>query len=466
MQSTKIYASPEEAWSQKIAALCGDVTIGCSEVNAIIGHVIRVSDEVVERQEVLKTSIDALGQNQSSVITACEAAHRMSEDARHKISGGGVEIRNASADALYLVGLFNELEEFLNGFAESIDEINTVTSNIDSLARTTNMLALNATIEAAKAGEAGETFAVVASEVKALASDTKAANANVTQAINNISGNANQIVEKLQSGLARSRGMDKKFGKVDELLLDIDGIVAGVSSENAQAAKISGDLKHFMQASHSAAEHLSQGIVNNNKSLKKAQSRADAVEMLCNDMFDIVVKNGLSPQDDYFVEQAMSFANQFTKLTQKAMDAGALTMDDLFDTQYVEVKGSNPVQYRNRLTAWADANWRPMLDKITDSDRRYEAAVCTDVNGFLPTHLTRFSKPLTGDPLYNAVHCRNGRIILTGCDIPAKQSTDAFKMAVYCVEDDQEENRLVRNIYVPLYWNNRRWGDFELAYYL
>jgi methyl-accepting chemotaxis protein len=464
MLHEKIPRNGQDGWSEKIATLCGDVAIGCSDVNAIVGYVINSSDEVVARQESLSTSITALGENQKSVLAVCETAHKMTEVARQRVSSGSIEIRNASTDAMYLVGLFNELEQSLTGFAKAIAAIDKVTSNIDTLARTTNMLALNATIEAAKAGKAGDTFAVVANEVKALAADTKTANASVAAAINNISDSAQHIVEKLQAGLDKSKGMDTKFGKVELLLQSIDNIVSEVSLESEQAAKMSGDLKRLVDSSNSAAAHLSQGIIDNNIALKKAQTRTDAVETMCNEMFDIVVKNDFSSVDSFFVEKALEYRDHFTNLTQTAIDKGHLTLDALFDTDYIETPGSNPKLYRTRLSDWADQNWRPEMDRITASDKRFNAAVCTDKNGFLPTHLSRVSKPLTDDAQYNAVNCRNGRILLNGCDFAAKASTESFKMAVYALEDDQAENVLVRNIYVPLYWNNRRWGDFELAY--
>ena len=92
------------------------------------------------------------------------------------------------------------------------------------------------------------------------------------------------------------------------------------------------------------------------------------------------------------------------------------------------------------------------------------AAACTDMNGFLPTHLTRFSQPPTRDLAHDTRFCRNGRLILDAIDRKAKESTAPYMMAVYRQEGDGRAYKVVRNVYLPLVFEGRRWGDLELAY--
>ena len=92
------------------------------------------------------------------------------------------------------------------------------------------------------------------------------------------------------------------------------------------------------------------------------------------------------------------------------------------------------------------------------------AAACTDNGGHLPTHLTRHSQAPTGDLAHDTQFCRNGRIILDPIDQRAKRSQAPYMMAVYRQEGDGTTWRVVRNVYVPMFLNGRRWGDFEVAY--
>lgn len=113
---------------------------------------------------------------------------------------------------------------------------------------------------------------------------------------------------------------------------------------------------------------------------------------------------------------------------------------------------------------WADRNWRPLLDRAGDLNDHVIAAACTDMNGYLPTHLTKFSLTPTGDVQHDTKHCRNGRILLDETDLKAKTSGAPFMMSVYRQEGDGTSYRVLRNVYVPIFIGGRRWGNFELAY--
>jgi methyl-accepting chemotaxis protein len=77
----------------------------------------------------------------------------------------------------------NEANQTVAKLAVSSTEIGEVTKLISGIARQTNLLALNASIEAARSGDAGEGFAVVANEVKALADETAAATVGINDKI-------------------------------------------------------------------------------------------------------------------------------------------------------------------------------------------------------------------------------------------------------------------------------------------
>ncbi|RYG85126.1 MAG: chemotaxis protein, partial [Alphaproteobacteria bacterium] len=89
---------------------------------------------------------------------------------------------------------------------------------------------------------------------------------------------------------------------------------------------------------------------------------------------------------------------------------------------------------------------------------------CTDNGGYLPTHLTQHSQQPTGELTHDTQFCRNGRILYDAIDKRAKESRAPYMMAVYRQEGDGKSYRVVRNVYVPMTINGRRWGDFEVAY--
>ena len=172
----------------------------------------------------------------------------------------------------------------------------------------------------------------------------------------------------------------------------------------------------------------------------------------------------LGLQDSVMVEKAQGLAKEIAESLEQAIENGDLTAAQVFDQDYQPIPGSNPKRYRNGMSDWADKVWQPMLDRETNADPKIQAVACTDSKGFLPTHLSDKSRAPTGDLAHDTMYCRNGRILFEPIDQKAKASNAPYMMAVYRQEGDGTTYEVVRNVYIPLFVNGRRWGDYEVAY--
>jgi methyl-accepting chemotaxis protein len=85
------------------------------------------------------------------------------------------------------------------------------------------------------------------------------------------------------------------------------------------------------------------------------------------------------------------------------------------------------------------------------------------VNGYLPTHLSERSHAPGPDPVWNDEHCRNKRIFMDETTRNAINSDKPAMLATYRMELG-DKYIPVKNVFVPLWINGRRWGNFELAY--
>ncbi|MBQ8489029.1 MAG: methyl-accepting chemotaxis protein [Pseudobutyrivibrio sp.] len=92
--------------------------------------------------------------------------------------------------------------------SQSVDQVNSLTDDIMSIASQTNLLSLNASIEAARAGEAGKGFAVVADEIGGLAENSRQTAANIQEinsvvvnAVHNLADSANEIVDYMRNSI-------------------------------------------------------------------------------------------------------------------------------------------------------------------------------------------------------------------------------------------------------------------------
>ena len=133
-------------------------------------------------------------------------------------------------------------------------------------------------------------------------------------------------------------------------------------------------------------------------------------------------------------------------------------------TDYVAMPGTNPVQYEVGFCAFADAYVRPILDRLMRDEQRLIATALTDINGYLPTHITERSQAQTDDPAWNAKYCRNRRNFIDDITRRALASTKEAMLATYGMDMGGGNYLPVKNVFVPLYVNGRRYGNYEMAY--
>ena len=447
-----------------ISRHCGEVTVGCSDVGGIVQSVIDAFGALRREHDALNGTVKALDADQQNVTDACDEARLLSERAIERLDEGRAHIRSSLGQITGLLEAVQTLTQHVTGFAAAMEQVKRSSQEIEQIADKTNILALNAAIEARRAGEAGRTFTVVANEVKSLAGDAHRASNEITRTIDALGGEAEQVIEKINAGAAASGEAKGSVGQIERTIETVCELIAEVDEQNDQIARNTGKISDHVHQVQQVLADFNDVAVENESRLVQAHRRIEALELTASGMFDALVKAGLSPEDSAMVELAQANAREAAEAAEQAIVAGDLSLEALFDRDYREIPGSNPTRYRTRLNDWADAAWQPLLDKFTAADPRITASACTDMSGFLPTHLSRHSRPPTGDVVHDTQFCRNGRKILDPIDQKAKESGDAYMMAVYRQEGDGRSYRVVRNVYVPLVIAGRRWGDLELAY--
>ncbi|MGX7895233.1 methyl-accepting chemotaxis protein [Tsuneonella sp. HG222] len=447
-----------------ISLHCGEVTVGCSDVAGVISAVIASSRTLREEYSALEGTVKALDADQAHVTDACDEARVLSARATARLQEGSQHIRSSLAEINGLLELVQTLAQHVTGFAAAMEQVKRTSLEIEQVADRTNILALNAAIEAMRAGEAGRTFSVVANEVKNLAGEAHRASKEISRTVDMLAGEGEQVIGKIRSGSEASGLARASVSRIEETLVTVGDLIHEVDTQNEQIARATGTISSHVHRVSEVLDRFGLTAATNESQLQGAHQRVEDLELTASGMFDALVKSGLSPADSAMVEMAQANAREVAARTEAALAAGEITADALFDADYIEIPGSNPRRFRTRLTPFADRAWQPLLDRFAAADTRIMASACTDMAGFLPTHLSRHSRPPTGDVAHDTQFCRNGRKILDAIDRKAKASADDYMMAVYRQENDGRSYRVVRNVYVPLVINGRRWGDVELAY--
>jgi methyl-accepting chemotaxis protein len=168
-----------------------------------------------------------------------------------------------------------------------------------------------------------------------------------------------------------------------------------------------------------------------------------------------------------FVTRAMEAGAALTKIFEQATATGAITIEDMFDTDYVEIPGTNPVQHRTRILDWADRALPPFQEAFLVKDPRMVFCVMIDRNGYLPVHNKIYSHPQRpGDVAWNTANCRNRRIFNDPAGLAAGRNQRSYLIQSYARDMGNGKTIMMREIDVPVRVNGRHWGGFRTAYKL
>ncbi|MBI5263676.1 MAG: methyl-accepting chemotaxis protein [Bradyrhizobium sp.] len=167
------------------------------------------------------------------------------------------------------------------------------------------------------------------------------------------------------------------------------------------------------------------------------------------------------------VARAMEAGTALTRIFEQALVRGEISVDALFDTDYVEISGTNPVQYRTRYLQWADEALPPFQEAFLAKDQRMAFAAMVDRNGYLPVHNKIYSRPQRpGDVAWNTANSRNRRIFNDPAGLAAAQNQQSYLVQSYARDMGNGNTVMMSEIDVPIRVQGRHWGGFRTAYKL
>lgn len=187
------------------------------------------TEQVASAMTQMSTTVHQVAQNAAH---AAEAAQDADEQAK---TGTGV-VRNTIQGIELLAGEVERAGDTINKLKEDSVNIGTVLDVIRGIAEQTNLLALNAAIEAARAGEQGRGFAVVADEVRTLASRTQQSTQEIQGMIERIQNGANQAVTAMTQGRNVARNSVELAVNAGQSLETINRFINTIKDMNTQIA--------------------------------------------------------------------------------------------------------------------------------------------------------------------------------------------------------------------------------------
>mgnify|MGYP002621026179 CR=1 FL=1 len=250
-----------------------------SEVKDVLGSVNFALQTMIEMSSSMSDAAKALNTQSSSVSAAAQQAAGNVQTvaaATEELNSTFVEISDqvsmSASIAQDAVAEAKRTNEGINRLVSTAERISEVVRLIQDIAEQTNLLALNATIEAARAGEAGKGFAVVASEVKNLATQTAKATEEIGQQIGDVQDSTQTVVTAIQSitqiiermheaSTAIAAAIEEQTAATREIARNVEQAAAGTDEVTRSIAKVSESSDETEQASASvraASEDLAE----------------------------------------------------------------------------------------------------------------------------------------------------------------------------------------------------------------
>ncbi|MDD6206290.1 methyl-accepting chemotaxis protein [Succinivibrio sp.] len=172
----------------------------------------------------------------ADIAKNCEQASATAEESSNSTTRGTHEVHDIIDKLTSQIEKTKEDAKLVQKLADQAVKIGTIVQTIDDIASQTNLLALNAAIEAARAGEAGKGFAVVADEVRALASRTSSSTQEITKMVTQIQTDARAADDAMQLSVNSMDSLANEASGIDTILNEINDTVSTVSSQISQIA--------------------------------------------------------------------------------------------------------------------------------------------------------------------------------------------------------------------------------------
>ena len=208
------------------------------------------------------------------------------------------------------------------------------------------------------------------------------------------------------------------------------------------------------------------GFASSERSKAGAQARFEAPDARLREKIEDKLWS-IHDENTEFVTRAMEAGTALTKIFEDAVKSGAISIDDMFDADYVEIAGTNPLQHRTRILNWADRALPPFQEAFLARDPRMVFCAMIDRNGYLPVHNKIYSHPQRpGDVAWNTANCRNRRIFNDAAGLAAGRNLRSYLIQSYARDMGNGKTIMMREIDVPIRVNGRHWGGFRTAYKL
>ncbi|GGB84152.1 methyl-accepting chemotaxis protein [Marinobacterium zhoushanense] len=432
-----------------------NVSLGAAQLQSIIQRVHRAAEQQSSQASLVFQASEEATQAINEIASHTQMIAQRNEHNLQEINASNGELSRIQDQVTAIGEEVSRFQQIVARLSENSGEVIDVLAMVQGFSEQTNLLALNASIEAARAGEAGRGFAVVADEVRNLSLKVSEA----TQRIDRSIAEMTSLVESTRTGsnniMSHVRDTDTfistTHGKFSELLHDFDALHNQLGEISAAVEQLS----YANSATHDNISSINQLSDSIRDEIEISARHSRTLEEATEEMQELLsnFRIGFGGFED-IISTSRNWAREVEQQLQTLAKEG----HDLFDHNY---RRTNPNQLPEKYdTRYVDAYERalqPLFDRFIEQRPEFMIASAFDINGYLPAHNAKVSRPMTGDFNTDNALSRHRRLYAANRAEKRRATNTAPFLLQTFIRDTGE---ILNSISVPLYIGGRHWGNF------
>lgn len=288
-------ASAMEKMRANLVNIISQISSTTTKLSASVDEILTVTRDVSNHMsgqraetEQVATAMNEMTATVHEVSNNIMATANSAQQAANETDMGGKIVQEAVQSITVLANQISDASEIINRVEHNSHNISSVLDVIKNIAEQTNLLALNAAIEAARAGEQGRGFAVVADEVRTLASRTQESTGEINEMITQLQQGSKSSVEAMNKSCEQAGLVVGKAENAGKSLTTIARTVQKISELSAQIATAAEEQTAVSEEINRNVVHINQAAIHTADGTQKTTDTANHLAKITVDLQQLI----------------------------------------------------------------------------------------------------------------------------------------------------------------------------------